>query len=238
MVRLALDTSTRLGSVALAADGELLAETTLPVRATRSESVLPEVDEMLASCGVDRDRLDGVVVGAGPGSFTGVRIAASLAKGLCFGTDRALYAFSSLLTVAAGLGRPDRVCALFDARRGDVYAAAWRSLDPPARAAGPVVEPIGAFLDRLDAPDRWTFAGDGALLHRGRIEERGGWVAPFPSGHPRGSVLLWLAGRWPEAGRVESPADWEPRYARESGARRASSGVRAGTPEPEGSGRR
>lgn len=224
MLRLALDTSTRLGSVALGAGPELLAETVLPVRASRSESVLPEVDRMLAGCGVDRDGLDALVVGAGPGSFTGVRIAASLAKGLRFGTDRAFFAYSSLLAVAAGLGGRDRVCALFDARRGEVYAAAYRSVDPPDREAGPVAEPIGRFLDRLEVPERWTFAGEGALLHREAIEARGGRVAPFHLAHPRGAALLWLAESRPGAGRVHDPEDWEPRYVRASGARRGDPG--------------
>ena len=80
---LALDTSTPTGSVAVGRNGEVLAESLLRVRATHSEEVLPEIHHVLTDCGLDASDLQGVVVGGGPGSFTGVRIAASLAKGMC-----------------------------------------------------------------------------------------------------------------------------------------------------------
>lgn len=161
MLRLALDTSTRLGSVALGEDGRLLAESLLSVRATHSETVLPEVDRLLAAAGRREADVGSVVVGAGPGSFTGVRIAAALAKGFRFGREVSLYAYSSLLAVAAGTGLAGRVCAMFDARRGEVYAAAYRSLDPPEAELEPATLPVEALLDALE-PGDWWFAGEGA----------------------------------------------------------------------------
>lgn len=131
MLSLALETSTRLGSVAVGRDGELLAESSLSVRAAHSETVLPEVRRLLERCSVAPRELARVVVGAGPGSFTGVRIAASLAKGLCAATGAELTAFSGLAAVAAGTGMAGDVCVLLDARRDEVYAAAWTG--PSAR---------------------------------------------------------------------------------------------------------
>ncbi|MGB5526721.1 MAG: tRNA (adenosine(37)-N6)-threonylcarbamoyltransferase complex dimerization subunit type 1 TsaB, partial [Gemmatimonadota bacterium] len=122
MLRLALDTSTPVGSVAIGRDGEILAESLLRVRATHSEAVLPEIDRLLNDCGLGASDLQGVVVGGGPGSFTGVRIAASLAKGMCHARGLELFSFSSLAAVAAGAGCDGPVCAMFDARRGQVYA--------------------------------------------------------------------------------------------------------------------
>lgn len=220
MLRLALDTSTRLGSVALEEGGRLLGEVLLSVRATHSETLLPELERLFVLCGRRREGLRGVVVGSGPGSFTGVRIAASVAKGLCFGRGVSLHAYSSLLAVAAGTGLAGRVCAVLDARRDEVYAAAYTSLAPPEAALEPCVLSVEGLLKRLD-PGGWAFAGEGALLHSARIAERGGRLIAAHLAHPRASALLWLAREWPEGGRIEDPAGWEPEYVRRSPARLA-----------------
>lgn len=223
MLRLGLETSTRLGSVALADDGALLAESLLSVRATHSETVVPEVDRLLAACGRERSEIGAVVAGAGPGSFTGVRIAAALAKGFCFPGRVPLYAYSSLLAVAAGTGLEENVCALFDARRGEVYAAAYRRVEPGGEAVHPTVLPLEMLLERVPAA-RWSFVGDGATRHAARLQSAGGRVLPPHLGHPRAASLLWLAGRWPERGLVTEPAAWEPEYVRRSAARRVFEG--------------
>lgn len=220
MLSLALETSTALGGVALG-DGEgLLAECHLAVRAARSELVLPEVDRLLERSGHSMDDVGVVVAGAGPGSFTGVRIAASLAKGLCFESERSLYAYSSLAAVAAASGHTERVCALFSARRGEVYAGAVARIQPLEYELEPTVLELDELLDRLDA-ERWSFAGAGATACRERIESAGGRVLPAFLGVPRGSALLWLAATQPEAGRVGDPATWEPAYVRSPGAVRS-----------------
>lgn len=232
MIRLALDTSTPLGSVAIADGPDLLAERELPVRVERSATVLPEIERLLREAGGGPTDVEAVVVGAGPGSFTGVRIAASLAKGLSFGRSVPLFAYSSLLAEAAATELEGGVCALFDARRGQVYAAAYRRVVPAEPELAPAALALHELLDLLDAP-RWTFAGDGALRHREAIRHRGGRVPPDSSATPRATALLRLADRWPEGGRVEDPAGWEPEYVRRSGAlraaeRRARGGTAAG----------
>lgn len=223
MLSLALETSTRLGGVALGREEELLAECHLAVRATRSELVLPEVARLLARAGHSMDDVSAVVVGAGPGSFTGVRIAASLAKGLCFEGVRTLYAYSSLAAVAASTGVVERVCVLFPARRGEVYAGAVARIRPLEYELEPVVTELDELLTRLD-PERWIFAGAGAVGERDRIEGVGGRVLPRFQGVPRGAALLWLATTQPEMGRVEDPASWEPLYVRAPGAVRSPAG--------------
>ncbi len=213
-----MDTSTRLGSVAAGQDGDLLAETTLSVRATHSETVLPEARRLLERADFRPADLDEVVVGAGPGSFTGVRIAASLAKGLCAATGAGLRAYTSLAAVAAGTGLDERVCALIDARGDEVYAAAWRTLDRPDPSRPPEVIGVDELAARLGPG--WTFAGPGTGPHGPALEEAGGRVLPPLFAVPRGGALLRLAAAWPDAGRVADPAGWEPRYVRGSGAER------------------
>lgn len=220
MIRLALDTSTSLGSVAIADGRDLLAERELPVRVERSAAVLPEIERLLREAGGGPMDLAAVVVGAGPGSFTGVRIAASLAKGLCFGRSVPLFAYSSLLAEAVATGLEGAVCAVFDARRGEVYAAAYRRVVPAEPELAPAALSLRELLDLLDGP-RWTFAGEGAVRHREAIRRHGGRVPTDSSAALRATALLRLADRWPEGGLVEDPAGWEPAYVRRSGALRA-----------------
>lgn len=229
MLTVALETGGELGGVALGEDGELLSESLLPVRATHSETVMPEVDRLIRDAGRGREEIEAVVVGGGPGSFTGVRIAASLAKGLCFGEGRSLFAYSSLLAAAAGTGLPGGVVACFDARREEVYAAAYDRVAPSGASRGPEVTGVEELIERLPGdPGGWTWVGSGAERHRERVEAAGGRVAPPHVGAPRAGSLLWLARRHPEAGRVAEPFTWEPEYVRRSSARRGGGGPAAG----------
>lgn len=219
-LRLALETSSPLGGAALARGDRLLAETLLSVRATHSETVLPEVERLLRRCGVEAREIEEVVVGAGPGSFTGVRIAASLSKGLCAATGAPLRAFSSLAAVAAGTGVADGVCVLVDARRDEVYAAAWAGPPGPEPGQGPLAGPLEEVLMRLGGVEGRTFVGSGAVGARDRIEAEGGRVLSRLFASPRPTALLRLAEEHPTVGRVADPATWEPEYVRASGAER------------------
>lgn len=218
MLSLALETSTSLGSIAVGRGDTLIAECALAVRARHSETVLDEVERMLARARIGVNDIERVVIGAGPGSFTGVRIAASLAKGWCHARGVPLFAYSSLRSVAASSGR-ERVCALFDARRGEVYGAAYADGPLEAPARGPEACDIDRWVEGLEDRGSWFFAGEGAIRHRARIEARGGRVLPPFLGVPRAGALLWLAERLP-AGRVVDSDAWEPRYVRSSGAER------------------
>lgn len=224
MLRLALETSSRLGGVGLAEDDTLLAESALSVRAAHAETILPEVDRVLERAGRDLSEVREVVVGAGPGSFTGLRIGAALAKGLCAATGAGLRAYGSLAALAAATALSGRVCVLAEARRGEVYAAAFASVRPLELRLGPAVMDVEEVPDALGEPSSWRFAGSGALLHREALEGRGGRVLSFLHREPRAGGLLRLALEQPAAGHVEEPSSWEPEYVRAPGARRGVGG--------------
>ena len=219
---LAIETSTATGGVAVGRGGRGLAEITLGVQARHSEAVLPAVDFALRAAGVEARDLAGVVVGGGPGSFTGVRLAAAMAKGLVRALGVPLYAYSGLAALAASAGAGERpVCALFDARRGEVYAACYRF---PGFARMEVVQaPVACPLEevlRATADLAPLYAGEGAVRHREAIEAAGLTIVPAHVGLARAAALLWLADLAPEAGLVEAPAGWEPLYLRAAGADR------------------
>ena len=124
---LALDSSTRGGSVAVGVHGRVAAERVLPASAGASLLLMPAVDEAVRAAGLSPRDLAAVAVGGGPGSFTGLRIAAATAKAIVRALGVPLFAWSGLMAAAATLrlaGRP--VCALFDARNREVFAGCWR----------------------------------------------------------------------------------------------------------------
>lgn len=221
---LALDTSTRTGSVALGVVGgpalELLGEETLEVSATHSETVLPAIDRLLRRVGRRPGELELVAVGAGPGSFTGVRIGAALARGLCFPERAELHAWSSLAAIAAGAEAEGALCALLDARRGQVYAAGYEvSGAAVTERCPPEAGALQELLERLD-PAAWTFAGSLAEPQRAAVEAAGGRLLSPERGRPTGRGLLRLVQLDPAGGRVADPARWEPEYVRASSAER------------------
>jgi tRNA threonylcarbamoyl adenosine modification protein YeaZ len=240
---LAIEASTGFGSVAVGQAGRLLAEVGLSGPRTLSAKLIPAVNEAMRLAGVQKPDLGGVVVGGGPGSFTGIRLAGATAKGIVHALGLPLMAFSSLMVTAANAwAHGGEVCALEDARGRDVFAARYR---------------MGAGIEVLDAPAvhtideviaRWgdgggggrdddisvsslsagsgtgaaprLLVGSGAVRHRDELIRHGMTVADELWAVPRAASLLWLASRLPAMGEVADAALWEPEYLRASGAER------------------
>jgi tRNA threonylcarbamoyladenosine biosynthesis protein TsaB len=132
---LALDGSTYAGSVALLRETEVIAEKQLadaekPGRSGREELFMPMVADCLRDGQVTPRDLDRVICGAGPGSFTSLRIAASIAKGIAVGASIPLLSVSSLALIVADAGAKEgRWLAVLPAMRGEVYAALFEMKD-------------------------------------------------------------------------------------------------------------
>jgi tRNA threonylcarbamoyladenosine biosynthesis protein TsaB len=122
-ITLAIEASTYAASVALAQGDILLREHTVPMRDPRQERLMPAIAQTLGDVGVRE--IDRIVCGAGPGSFTSLRIAASIAKGLAVAAEKPLFSVSSLLLLIAGTQAPPvsgRWLTLLDAMRGELFA--------------------------------------------------------------------------------------------------------------------
>ena len=129
---LALEGSTYAGSVALISDGRVIAERTIGgddgsvSRAGRGEKLMPALADCLDEARVKRSEIATIVCGSGPGSFTSLRVAGSVAKGLASGLAAPLYAVSSLLLTVTGVKPPaphGEYLSVLDAMRGEFYAA-------------------------------------------------------------------------------------------------------------------
>jgi tRNA threonylcarbamoyladenosine biosynthesis protein TsaB len=208
------DTSGFTGSVAVARGADVLARATLDDRGEHASRLVPAIAEVLEEARIDRGELSGVVVGEGPGSFTGVRVAAATAKGLAHALDRPMWAISSLVATALALeGRGIRY-VLFDARGDRVYGACYgigsigvETLIPPHGGA------LRSVLDS-EVPPGAVFVGQGADRHRYAIEGAGFAVETGPVIHPSADGLFRYLALHPDTLAVAGVALWEPCYIR------------------------
>ena len=158
MKLLALDTSTEYCSAALWLDGQVRARRVLAEQ-RHSSLLLPMVDELLREAAMTLRQLDGIAYGAGPGSFTGLRIACAVTQGLALGADLPVVGISTLESIAGQTGA-DRVLTVLDARMAEVYWAAYQR-DPAGWRC--VIEPALALPESVHVPDGdgWVGAGNG-----------------------------------------------------------------------------
>jgi tRNA threonylcarbamoyladenosine biosynthesis protein TsaB len=155
MLTLAFDTATNVATCALVRDEEVLGE-----RTSRAATVLADADELLREAGLVPAELDALVVGVGPGSFTGVRIGLAAARGLALALDLPVAGVSTLAALAEGA--PGSV-PVIDARRREVFTLAGGE----PRCLAPV---------RLEIEEGRTYVGDGAVRYREVIESAHGVV--------------------------------------------------------------
>ena len=217
----AIETSTDAGSIAIGNGGNLIGDVMIGTRTRHAESLLPALDFLLRSTRIPRDAIEGVVVGAGPGSFTGVRVAAATARGLAHALGVPLFAYSSLAALALESRAPGPVCALFDARRGEVYAACYERVaghDRLTTLLEPDVLSIDALRERVRAHDP-VFVGEGANRYAAQLG-----ITVHDVIQPRAGALLRLQAAQPGEGLVHESAGWEPSYLRASGAERGIAG--------------
>ena len=207
---LAFDTSTELLSVAVAHDA-LLIEDRAAGGAHASAALIPAIQSLLRQAGLALGELDAIVFGRGPGSFTGLRTACSVAQGLGFGAGRPLLPLDTLLAVAEDARHrtgAQRVVAALDARMDEVYWAGYEWQD------GCWLEREGARLAKpqdIQVPAGWTLAGNILQIHAGRLP-RG--VASAEA-WPRAAALLRLAPAAIAAGLAGPAAQALPLYIRD-----------------------
>lgn len=210
---LAMDTATAPGGVAIGRGPDVLVEVNLGIAERHSELLLPAIDFVLNAARVSMDDVDAIVCGAGPGSFTGVRIAAATARGLAHVRAIPLYAYSSLLAAATAAAPEDgTVCALFDARRGEAFAGCWRFEGQHVETLlAPGADDVAAIVARLSTHDP-LYVGNGAERNRARIVDLGGRIANRAIGGCAGA-LVRIHAMHADATPVDA-AHWQPDYVR------------------------
>lgn len=196
---LAIDTSNQVMSIAVMEDGLLIGEFTTNIKRNHSERLMPAIDQLMDEVGWNPKDLDRIAVAKGPGSYTGLRIGATIAKTLAWTLGKELTAVSSLKVLAANLiPSSSLIVPLFDARRGNIYTGLYRFIEGTFQA----VEP-----DTHISADKWArhlkekdetiyLVGDDVEEHIAAFKEIMGEAAQtaHPKDHlPKASVLGWLS---------------------------------------------
>jgi tRNA threonylcarbamoyladenosine biosynthesis protein TsaB len=178
---LAFDTATDVATSALVDDGEVLGE-----RVSRAVTVLEDVDALLRQAGARPGRLDALVVGTGPGSFTSTRIGLATARGLALALDLPVAGVSTLDALAAGA---EGAFPVVDARRREVFVLGPRAVDP----------------EELELAPGTLCVGDGARRYSSVLQARGATVPEdsSPLHIPRASLHARLARTFGDASALE-----------------------------------
>ena len=223
MLILALESSAKAASAAVARDGALLDLEFRNDGLTHSVTLLPMAQAALARCGMQLSDIDAVAVSRGPGSFTGIRIGVSAAKGLCWGADKPAIVVSTLEAMAwnaVDAGADGIVCCAMDARRSQVYNALFRvEAGRPQRLTEDRAVGLDALAEELISTRKPIFVlGDGALLCYNHLLERSVPVTLAPEELRLQSA--WGVCRAAEGKPPASAAELLPRYLRLSQAER------------------
>lgn len=215
---LALDTATDRATVALGERAEDAVVESLPGARRHAAALIPMIESVLRQAGATLDQVEGVIVADGPGSFTGLRVAAAAAKALVHARGIELWAAPSLMARAAGASAASDgaglTLAVSDALRGQVFAAGYR-FSPGAviTELAPAVWSLESLMAEPVQPDLVT--GDApadVMAALARWSGRGPVVSPPVD--PPARFLLDLRARRGGAIRVGDPLDWEPVYGR------------------------
>jgi tRNA threonylcarbamoyladenosine biosynthesis protein TsaB len=220
---LAIETSTESCSVALLHGGALIERSELAPR-RHAELVLPMAESLLAEAGLKRAQLDGIAVGRGPGAFTGVRLAISVAQGLAFALDLPVVTVSSLAALAMQAPQNDAaILAVMDARMGEVYACAFEkgteAINARLNCLRPLFEERVARAEDLVLPHaaNWNVIGSGWDAYRDALRARLPGEPAWVKGDvfPQARDVARLALPQFEAGHALPPEQALPVYLRD-----------------------
>jgi tRNA threonylcarbamoyladenosine biosynthesis protein TsaB len=254
-VVLAVETSSRVGSVALALGPDLLEESWFSAPLQHSAELFPTIKRLLARYGRTPSEIAQIHLSAGPGSFTGLRIAVTMAKTMHLANQARIVTVDSLDVVAANLPEtsresprqekerrettvPETIVALFDAKRGQFYAAIYQRVMPgrnqpqesldqesgyriPAPDNGTWRKTVpdclmtaGEILKKLAGAGRIGLLGDGLLYHRDRFNADDVVVLPERYWSPHAANVHLLGHQKALAGRFADPLTLTPFYLR------------------------
>ncbi len=194
-----IETSTRICSVALSVDGKVTALQESAVENSHAKQITLFAEQVMYQAGMNFKDLDAVAVSKGPGSYTGLRIGVSTAKGFCYSLDKPLIAVGTLQALAYGMVQklkstgenPDDFLfvPMIDARRMEVYSAVYDSQLNEVRAVKAEVIDENSFADFFRKDKKLVFAGDGASKCREVLSAVSG-KAVFPEGPAASAAFM------------------------------------------------
>ncbi|MEG0397466.1 MAG: tRNA (adenosine(37)-N6)-threonylcarbamoyltransferase complex dimerization subunit type 1 TsaB [Cetobacterium sp.] len=197
MLVLAIDTSTKIGTVALYDSTEgVIGEITLNVKQNHSDTIMVVIDTLFKLSKKEIKDIDKIAVSSGPGSFTGIRIGVAVAKGLAYSLEKPIVGINELDILAELAGkRTGKIIAMLDARKERVFYAIYRYFDSNLVRESEYLD--GEIRDIVkDSSEEILFLGDGAEANKTLITELMGEKAIFnlkSNNIPRSSILAELS---------------------------------------------
>jgi tRNA threonylcarbamoyladenosine biosynthesis protein TsaB len=218
---ISIDTSTKVCSVALHQNGGLLACYELFAEKSHSSMLTTLVQNVVTQSGMSFSQIDAFAVAKGPGSYTGLRIGVSSAKGLCYALDRPLVAVNTLEAMAYQVkdfvDGQHLICPMIDARRMEVYCAIYQPKEDTLIEIEPTQAKIineESFSERLSQKSI-VFLGDGAAKCKTILGLNTHSVFPNTPIHPSAKTIGILANQYAQAGKFEDVITFEPYYLKE-----------------------
>ena len=219
MIVLGIDTSTQVNTVALLQDGQLLCETVLNTRKNHSQRLMPMIDMLLKEAELTIDKIDGVAVSSGPGSFTGLRIGMTTGKTLAWSLNKPLVGISGLDGVAFNAwGAAGVICPIFNAKRNQVYTALYKMNKGELERISDymAIEPV-KLLEHLPNYEQVTLLGDGIepfiSIFSIALEDRL-VIPPSANRLPRASHIAYLGWKRLLKGEADDAMSLSPFYIR------------------------
>jgi len=213
-----LETSTKICSVALSQDGRILFSKVDRNGPSHAVQIGLFVDEALSVAEKKGLKLDAVAVSSGPGSYTGLRIGVSMAKGVCFGTGAKAIAIPTLDLLAdqvrrtLSLPKDALICPMLDARRMEVYTALYDTQGNCLEPVNALIVDENSFTEKLQNHPVW-FVGDGAEKCQINIKSEN---AHFEENvYPLAEAMMYLAEKAYRENKFENVAYFEPFYLKE-----------------------
>lgn len=223
MLILAIDTSTAAASVAVADEKKLYGEMFTDLKLKHSEKLMLMTDALLKNLRMNISDIDAFAFGKGPGSFTGLRIAAAAVKGFAQPENKPVMAVSSLAATAYMQCVADGfiIAPVFNAQQQSFYTASFKMKNGSlVRLNEDRVEKIDSFEKCFEGTyEKIVFCGDAAVVHRetlGKMFEGRSLFAKPALNYPRASAVAALAQEMISAGEYDSYADVLPNYIRAS----------------------
>lgn len=223
---LGLDSSGIVASVAIVEDDVLIAEYTVNYKKTHSQTLLPMLDEIAKMTELDLNSIDAIVVAAGPGSFTGLRIGSATAKGLGLALKKPLIAIPTVEGLAYNLyDISGLICPIMDARRKQVYTGIYRFTDHQLKVVeDQMAVPMETVIEKLNQyGEVVTFLGDGVPVFHELIAEKMTVPYSFAPAHvnkQRAAAVAALGEIYYRQGKTETAMEHVPDYLRVSQAER------------------
>ncbi len=225
---LGIDSSGLVASVAYLEDGIIKGNLSVNYQKTHSQTLLPMLDELVKTLDIDLKEIDCIAVANGPGSFTGLRIGVATVKGLGLALDKKIVGVSTLEALALNWqGVSGVVCPIMDARRSQVYTAAY-SYEGKLPESKAVIEPksllIEELCDKLNSlGEKVYFTGDGVPVYKKYIEENLKVSYGFPTAsnaYQNAANIAVLGEFYFEKGEALDASELTPVYLRKPQAER------------------